>query len=115
MSQYIHSGDFSTITQDNRGASIMGGPNEQASLISINNNGRNITSMRTHIRVGRVKSVTEPAPNTTGSNKDDTNVDTCCLVQNFIPIEYKKRSADIYPYSEAFEPIKNVNIVYGAA
>ena len=75
----------------------------------------NISSMHTHIRVGCTKEVTEPAPNTTGSNESYTNADTCCLVQNFIPIAYTNQSLDVYPYSEAYGTIENVPIVSGDA
>ena len=101
------------MTQGTSGDSIMGGRNEQVSLRSRNTNGRNISSMHTHRRVGREKSVTEPAPNTTGSNEADTNADTCCLGQTFIPIEYTNCSEDIFPYIEAYDTIKNVPIVSG--
>ena len=67
------------MTKGSRGASIMGGRNEQAYLIIRNMNGRNISSMYTCRKVGRANSVTEPDPNTTGSNEADTNADTCCL------------------------------------
>ena len=68
----------------------------------------NISSIQNHRRVGRAKAVTDPDPNTTGSNESDTNADTCCLGQNCIHIAYPNRSADVYPYSEAYEPIENV-------
>ena len=67
-SQQTHADDFITMTNGDRGASIMGGLNKQASLISRNTNVRNISSMRTHRRVSRTKAVTDPAPNTNGSN-----------------------------------------------
>ena len=66
--------------------------------------------MNTHRRVGCAKEVTVPAPNTTGSNEADTNTDTCCPGQNFIPIVYTNWSEDVYPYSYAYEPIENVPI-----
>ena len=95
------------------GASIMGGQNEKASLISRNNNGRNISSMHTHRWVGRTKVVTEPDHNTTCSNEVDSNADTCCLGQNVIPIEYTNQSAGVYPFSETYDHIENVPIVSG--
>ena len=66
--QQTHADDFSTMTHGTRDASIMGGQNEQAYLISRNTNGRNISSMHNHRRIGRAKAVTDPARNTTGSN-----------------------------------------------
>ena len=102
-SQQTHYDYFVMMTQGGRGASIMGGRNEQASLRSRNTNGRNISSMHTYRRVGRSKSVTYPNPNTTGSNGAYTNADTCRLVQNFIPIAYTNRSADVYPYIEVYK------------
>ena len=53
--------------------------------------------MQTHKRVGNAKSVTEPAPSTTGSNEADTNVNTCCLGQNCIPIANTNQLVDVYP------------------
>ena len=61
--------------------------------------------MHTHRRVGRAKAVTEPSPNTTGSNEADTNAYTFCFGQNFIPIAYTNRSADVYPYIEVYKNI----------
>ena len=109
-----HDDEFSTMPQGTRGASIMGGKNEQAYLRSRNTNGRNISSVNTHKGVGRAKAVIEPDPNTAGSDESDANADTCCLVQNFIPIAYTNRSSNFYPYSEAYETIENVPIVSGA-
>ena len=101
------------MTQGNMGASIMGGQNDPAYLRSRNTNGRNIYSMHTHRRVGHSKSLTDPATNNTVSNEYDTNADTCYIGQNFIPIAYTNWSADVYAYSEAYKPIKNVPIVSG--
>ena len=109
-----HDDEFSTMPQGTRGASIMGGKNEQAYLRSRNTNGRNISSVNTHKGVGRAKAVIEPDPNTAGSDESDANADTCCLVQNFIHIAYTNRSSNFYPYSEAYETIENVPIVSGA-
>ena len=92
----------------------MGGRNEQASLRSHNPNGRNISNVITKRRVGRAHSVPEPAPNTVGQNEADTNADTCCLGQNFIPLHYTNRTADVYPYNDSYAPIENVPIVSGA-
>ena len=70
--------------------------------------------MKTHRRVGHEKAVTEPAPNTTGYNEADTNANMCCLSQNFISVSYTNRLVNVYPYSEAYEPIENVPIVSGS-
>ena len=112
--QQPHADDFSAITQGNRGASIMGGQNEQEYLRSRNTNGRNISNVHTHRRFVHAKEVTDPDPNTTGSNEADTNADMCCFDQNFIPIAYTNRLEDVYPYSEAYEPIEDMPIVSGA-
>ena len=61
------------MTQGTRGASIMGGQNEQAYLRSINMNDRNVYGIHTYRRVGHAKAVTDPDPNTTGSNEAYTN------------------------------------------
>ena len=50
----------------------MGGRNEQAYFRSRNTNGRNISNVHTHRSVCRAKVVTDPDPNTTGSNESDT-------------------------------------------
>ena len=89
----------------------MGGRNEQASLRSHNPNGRNISNVITKRRVGRAHLVPEPAPNTMGQNEADTNADTCCLGQNFIPLHYTNCTSDVYPYSDSYAPIENVPIV----
>ena len=77
------------MTQRTRGVLIMGGQNEQAYLRIRNTNGRNISNLHTHRRVGRAKALTETDPNTTSSNEADTNTNMCCLGQNIIPIAYK--------------------------
>ena len=61
--------------------------------------------MHTHIKIDHKKSVTDPAPNTIGYKESGTNADTCCLGKNCIPIAYTNQKSDIYPYSEAYEPI----------
>ena len=38
----------------------------------------------------------------------------CCLSQNFIPLHYTNRTADVYPYNDSYAPIENVPIVSGA-
>ena len=56
----------------------------------------------------------EPTPGTPGQNEADSNADTCCLGTNFVVLSYTNRTADIYPYNEAYEPITSVPIVTGA-
>ena len=77
MSQQTHADEFISMTQGTRGALIMGCQNEQAYFRSRNMNGRNISNVQTHRRVGRTKGVTDPDPNSTGSNEADTNAYTC--------------------------------------
>ena len=91
----------------------MGGQNEQASLRSQNNNHdiRNVLSKR---RIGKARAVPEQPENTVAMNEDGTNDDTCCWWTNLITFAYKNQSADVYPYNDAYYPIKNVPIVSGA-
>ena len=65
-------------------------------------NDRNVYGIHTYRRVGHAKAVTDPDPNTTGSNEAYTNKYTWVFGQNFIPIVYKNRSACVYPYSETY-------------
>ena len=88
----------------------MGGRNEQAHARS-NRSINNIISKR---MVAKAHSVHEPAENTVAVNEADSNADTCCLGQNFLPLSYTNRSADVYPYSDSYEPLENVPIVTGA-
>lgn len=53
----------------------------------------------------------EPIPNTAANNEADTNANTCCLGKNFIPLSYTNRSADVYHYNNAYEPLENTPIV----
>ena len=48
-------------------------------------------------------------------NETDSNADTCCLGKNWIVYNYTTRSADVYPYNDSYEPIKDVPIVIGAS
>ena len=91
----------------------MGGQNEQAHFRSRNTNIRNISNLHTYRRVGHAKAVTKPYPNTTVSDEADTNFNMCSIGKNFIPIAYTNGSVDVYPYSEAYEPIENLHIVSG--
>ena len=109
VGQYQQPDDLSVVT----GGTLMGGRNEQASLRSRNPN-RHIQNVITKRRIGKAKASPEPAPNTVAANEADTNADTCCLGTNFIPILYTNRTADVYPYSDAYEPIENIPIVSGA-
>ena len=56
----------------------------------------------------------EPTPGRTGNNEADSNADTSLLGTNFTELSYTSRTADVYPYDEAYEPITNVQIVTGA-
>jgi hypothetical protein len=108
--------DVSQITQNTPGNSIMGGRNAQ-SLRSRNpsDQGRSIRNVITKRKIGKYNArIKEPSPNTSADNEADTNADTCCLGCNFIPIHYTNRTADVYPYNDAYEPIENVPIVSGA-
>ena len=88
----------------------MGENNKQASLQSRNENCQvqNVFSKR---RIGRATSVSEPTNNTYANNEADNNADTCCLGTNLVPITYTNHTADVYPYSDAYEPLENVPIV----
>ena len=57
--------------------------------------------------------VQEPRPGTIGVNESDTNADTCCLGQNFIPLSYTQRMAEVFAYDQAL-PSTTVPIVSGA-
>ena len=79
----------------------MGGRNEQAQMRG-NRSVNNIITRRTVSKAHRVK---ELAPNTTAKNEADSNANTCCLGQNFIPLSYTNLSANVFPYSDAYEPL----------
>ena len=51
---------------------------------------------------------------TTSNNESDSNADTCCLGSNFTILSYTNRTADIYPYNDSYEPVRQVPIVSGA-
>ena len=91
--------------QRSRGHSIMGGRNEQAQARG------NVISKR---RVAKAHAVHEPPENMIAVNEADSNADMCCLGQNFIPLSYTNRSADVYPYNDSYEPLENVPIITGA-
>jgi hypothetical protein len=44
----------------------------------------------------------------------DTHAVTCVLGKNFIILHYTGREFDVFPYTEAYEGIKEVQIVTGA-
>ena len=88
----------------------MGGRNEQVSLRSRNNNCQ-VQNVLSKQRIGRDTVVSKPDPNMYVNNEADTNYDTCCLGMNFIPITYTNCTADVYPYSNSYEPLENVPIV----
>ena len=95
-------------------SNIMGGRNQQA----------NLRSRKGHPSIGNVitkrkvcEAIThmpEPGPNLIANNVADSNADTCCVGTNLVPIAYTNRSADIYPYSDSYTPMKNVPIVSAA-
>ena len=104
------------ITQNTPDNSIMGSRNAQ-SLQSRNpsDQGQSIRNVITKRWIGKYNArITEYAPNTPAENKADTNADTCCLGCNFIPVYYTNRTADVYPYNDAYETIENVPIVSGS-
>jgi hypothetical protein len=106
----------SEVTTDNRNNpthSIMGGRNEQASLRSRNSNICQIRTSTRHIRTSNTRNI-EPPVGQTGHCESDSNADTCCLGQNFIPIHITNRTADVYPYDDSYAPMTNVPIVSGA-
>ena len=95
---------------------IMGGRNEQAYQRQQGPGGyrrvRNVISKRVISK--SITKMPELAPNTVANNEADTNADTCCLGKNFIPLSYTNRSADVYPYTDAYKPLENVPIVSAA-
>ena len=116
VSQVGESDDISQITQNTPGGSIMGGRNAQ-SLRSRNpsNRERSICNVITKSRIRKYNSkIGESAPNTAADNEADMNTDTCCLGYNFIPLHFTNRTADVYPYNDAYEPIENIPIVSAA-
>ena len=114
-----HSSGISQVTTDQHiqpsTGTIMGGRSEQEQLRSRNPN-RSISHVTTTRKISssQAHSVSEPKPNTVGSNEADTNADTCCLGANFIPISFTNRTADVYPYDDSYEPAHNIPIVSGA-
>ena len=56
----------------------------------------------------------EPKEGTPAANECDTNADTCCLGENFVILEYTRRTADVYSYDKDSQPKKNIPIVSGA-
>ena len=48
------------------------------------------------------------------TNESDSNADTCCLGKNWTILNYTSRTADVYPYDNAYTPMKDVPIVSGA-
>ena len=88
----------------------MGGSNEQASLQSRNEN-RHVQNVLSKRRKRRATTVSETVLNTYATNKSDTNANTCGLGTKSIPIAYTNHTADLYPYSDAYEPIENIPIV----
>ena len=44
----------------------------------------------------------------------DNHADTCCLGSNFLPLSFTGELCDVSPYTDAYEPMKNVPICSGA-
>ena len=107
----------SQITQE----TPFGGRNEQAAKRMRHRNesrGRSdIASIETVRKVSATETIFEshqPEPRTPAQNECDTNADTCCLGQNFVILEYTRRTADVYAYDKSIKPLENVPIVSGA-
>ena len=95
----------------------MGGRNEQENLRSINKPGdRSIFKVKVKISSqSSIKcTISEPHPENLATNEMDYNADTCCLVTNFIVMNMKERTSDVYPYDDSYETMYNVPIVTGA-
>ena len=90
----------------------MGARNDQASL-RIHNNNRQVQNVFSKRRIRKVTEVSYPAPNIYAVNEADTNADTYCLGKKLTPIAYINCTTDVYPYSDAYEPLGNVPIVSG--
>ena len=88
----------------------MGGRNEEAQT----RGNRSVNNVISKLTVAKAHAVHEPPENMVAVNEADSNADTCCLGQNFTPLSYTNRSADVYPYSDSYEPLENVHIVTGA-
>ena len=97
---------------NNYGGGIMGGRNDQQRSKSRNPNINNVITKRTLSQT--ISKMPESAPNTVAQNEADSNADTCCLGRNFIPLSYTNKSADVYPYHDAYKPLENIPIVSGA-
>ena len=88
---------------------LMGGRNEQSQKGGPGMGYRRVSNVVSKRRkIMGVEKLPEPKPNTVANNEADTNADTCCLGTNFVPIAYTNRSADVYPYNEAYEPLENI-------
>ena len=81
----------------------MGGRNEQATLISRNNN----QSSERFVRAVKVKMINsqfttngydidEPEPGTIAVNEIDTNADTCCLGAKLTILQMTLRTTNVY-------------------
>ena len=79
---------------------------KKEALIFINKNQSNERSLHT-VKVKRINyqvttdgyNIDEPEPGTTDVNKLDTNIDTCCLGENFTVLQMTLRNANVYPYN----------------
>ena len=46
-------------------------------------------------------------------NKTDSNADTCCMGCNWSILNHTIKSADVYPYANSYESVKDIPIVSG--
>ena len=58
----------------------------------------------------------KPSIGTRANNESNSNsnADTCCLGKHFIIMQMTSRTADTYPFDDAYEPNVDVSIVTGA-
>ena len=56
----------------------------------------------------------DSSPPIHGRMELDSHADTIVLGRNAIVMHYTNRECDVAPYSDSFEPIRNVPIVTGA-
>ena len=56
----------------------------------------------------------KPTPGTTANNKSDSNVDTCCVGEHFVALNYTNHSVNVMPYNSEYIEIQDVPIVIGA-
>ncbi len=73
---------------------------------------RRAASVRKHPKSSRVNN--DSFETTYGRMELDSHADTIVLGQNAIILQYTSRECDVSPYSDSYEPIRNVPIVKGA-